>query len=489
MKLPILSRMPLSYLPRTIDTLEQAVRERTAMLEHEVQERRKAEMLQRVLFQIAELSLLADDIQKKFQRINEIIGQLIQVPNFMIAMFHDDLQEFSVEYFVDEFDKDLGNIRFPLGRGIASYVVKQRQAQLIQRPRLQELIDAGEIKMVGNFTVPYSWMGAPLLAEGVLQGVIIIQSYSEAVVYNDFDLELIGFVANQIAAFFARIRADEDIRNARLKLEQQNETLNQALHSLKTAQTELVEQEKLASLGRLVAGVAHEINTPLGICVTATSHMVEELSLVRKEFKENALDEESLEAFFATLEHSLRIMTTNSQRGAALVKSFKQVAVDQSSESMRDFDLRPYIDEILLSLQPKLKGKNFRITIEIPNGILMNTYAGAVSQVITNMLMNSLTHGFDGMTEGQITMQAHVDNATLHFLYADNGVGMEAEALEKLFEPFYTTKRGQGGSGLGAHIVYNLVTGPLGGSIKVSSTPGQGLQYSLRLPVQRAQKA
>lgn len=465
----------------SVDRLEQAVRERTAMLEREIEERRKAETLQRALYQIAELSALASGDDKKFMRLHAIISQLVKVPNFMVAVYHPDTAEFSIEYLIDEVNQISTINRFPLGAGITSYVVKQKQAVLINRDRLDQLIASGEIRAVGKIA-SYSWMGAPLLVNDRLYGVIIIQSYSAELIYTKTDLDLIAFVASHVATALARITADEDIRSAKIQLEQQNEILNLTLDTLQSAQTELVSQERLASLGALVAGVAHEINTPLGICVTATSHMVEELGLLKKQLEADQLSKASLTEFVGIFDQSLRIMTTNSQRGAALVRSFKQVAVDQSSENIRDFDLHVYLHEVLFSLQPKLKSKKIRVDIHCPADIQMRTYPGALSQIITNMLMNSLIHGFEGRDRGCIDMMVEVDNSNVVITYSDDGVGMDSAALEKLFEPFYTTKRGQGGSGLGTHIVYNLVTGPLGGSIRAISAPGQGLRYLMRIP-------
>lgn len=466
----------------SVDRLEQAVRERTLMLEHEIEERKKAETLQRVLFQIAELSVQASEDDRKFSRLHEIISQLVPSKNFMVALFHEDSQEFSIEYSVDEVDGNsaLGK-RFPLGSGMTSYVIQNRQTQLINRAQLLEMIDNGTILALGSLAV-YSWIGAPLIVGDAVYGVIILQSYDAAVTYSEADKDLIAFVAHHVAAAFARMKADENNRVAKEQLKLQNDALNQMLTALKKAQKELVDQDRLASLGRLVAGVAHEINTPLGICVTAASHIVEELALVRKELEQERLDESGLNAFFDVLDQSLRILMTNCLRGAALVRSFKQVAVDQSSESIREFDLRAYLDEVLLSLQPKLKGHQYKVQIDCPPGILMRTYPGAVSQILTNMLTNSLMHGFEGRDEGHILIRAHAEQDNVHMRYADDGVGMSQAALEKLFEPFYTTKRGQGGSGLGAHISYNLVTGPLGGTLNASSSPGQGLTYEMQFP-------
>jgi signal transduction histidine kinase len=268
-------------------------------------------------------------------------------------------------------------------------------------------------------------------------------------------------------------------------LEEQNAALNTALTQLQQAQGELVRQEKLASLGRLVAGVAHEINTPLGICVTATSHLVEELRLTREELGAGEMTEDSLNGFLDIVDQSLRIMTTNTQRAAALVRSFKQVAVDQSSDDIRSFNLRNYLNEVLLSLQPKLKGRPVKVEVDCPADLVLESYPGAVSQIVTNMLMNSLVHGFEHEQKGQIAIRAALEGEVVSLSYADDGAGMDRDTLDKLFDPFFTTKRGNGGSGLGAHILYNLVTGPLGGSVQVESAPGEGLRYALSFPRSR----
>jgi len=242
--------------------------------------------------------------------------------------------------------------------------------------------------------------------------------------------------------------------------------------------------------------VAHEINTPLGICVTATSHLVQELKLTREELAAGEMTEDSLGSFFDIVDQSLRILTTNTQRAASLVRSFKQVAVDQSSGDIRSFNLLAYLNEVLLSLQPKLKGRPVKVEVDCPKDLVLDSYAGAVSQIVTNMVMNSLVHGFEPGRDrrdqvGKITVRAALEaDDWVVFDYADDGAGMDKDTLDKLFDPFFTTKRGTGGSGLGAHILYNLVTGALGGTVRVESAPGEGLRYHLRFPrSQRKQKA
>jgi signal transduction histidine kinase len=165
-----------------------------------------------------------------------------------------------------------------------------------------------------------------------------------------------------------------------------------------------------------------------------------------------------------------------------LVRSFKQVAVDQTSDNVRSFNLRKYLDEVLLSLQPKLKGKPIEVAVDCPADIQMESFPGAVSQIVTNMVVNSLVHGFGEGQSGSIKIKGKLEDGHVHLDYSDDGIGMDQATLVQLFDPFFTTKRGSGGSGLGAHILYNLVTGPLGGTVKVVSAPGMGLHYSLRFP-------
>ena len=467
---------------QSMDRLERAVAERTSQLQHEVAERRRAENIQRALYELANLSATATGGSRLNMRLHQIISELVPAQNFLMALYHPDTREISVPYFVDEKDVQAPVKRFDFGIGMSSYILQRKQAMLLDRDALNALIASGELEHpLGSVDIA-SWMGAPMLLGDTAYGVIIVQSYDDSVIYTQADLDILAFMASHVAVAIARMRAESEIRRAKEALEEQNAALESALTSLKDAQGELVRQEKLASLGRLVAGVAHEINTPLGICVTATSHLVEELKLTREDMAAGTLDEDGLKQFFDIIDQSLRIMTTNTQRAAALVRSFKQVAVDQSSDDIRSFNLRKYLDEVLLSLQPKLKGKPITIAIDCDEHINMASFPGAVSQIVTNMVVNSLVHGFEEGQPGKIRISGKVDGDFVDFDYSDDGAGMDTSTLTQLFDPFFTTKRGSGGSGLGAHILYNLVTGALGGTVKVVSAPGMGLHYKLRFP-------
>jgi signal transduction histidine kinase len=475
---------------QSMDRLERAVQERTRALAREVAERRRAEQIQHALYQIADLSASAIEPEALALNLHRIVGELMVAKNFLIALAHPASNELSVPYYADEKDSYTPNQRFPIGADMVSHVLQTRQAQLHDAGSVARLRAAGKVsEPLGHIDIA-SWIGAPMLAHDQAYGVLVVQSYDPAVVYTKTELDLLAFIASHVAVAIARMQADRAVRKAKESLEQQNAALAQALHQLKEAQSELVRQEKLASLGQMVAGVAHEINTPLGICVTATSHLVQELKLTREELAEGTMTEDSLATFFDVVDQSLRIMTTNTQRAASLVRSFKQVAVDQSSDDIRNFKLGPYLNEVLLSLQPKLKGRPVKVEVTCPPELALDSFPGAVSQIVTNMVVNSLMHGFERVGDeergGHIHIRAALDgDGMVAFEYGDDGAGMDAETLAKLFDPFFTTKRGTGGSGLGGHILFNLVTGALGGTLRVESSPGQGLRYFLRFPQTR----
>lgn len=265
-------------------------------------------------------------------------------------------------------------------------------------------------------------------------------------------------------------------------LEQANQELSLTLEQLREAQGQLVEAEKMSSLGGLVAGVAHEINTPIGICLTAASGIQDDLEKLKTRYQAGRMSENDFTGFLVMADEAMSILISNNQRASQLIQSFKQVAVDQSSEECRRFALKAYIEEILFSLRPRLKRTRHQIALSCEDGIEMKSYPGALSQVLTNLVMNSLLHGFDGIEQGLIQIDVVQQDQSLTLTYRDNGVGMDEQGLQKIFEPFYTTRRGNGGSGLGAHLVYNLVTQKLRGSIHCTSAKGQGVCFVLRLP-------
>ncbi|MEH6627804.1 MAG: ATP-binding protein [Motiliproteus sp.] len=267
------------------------------------------------------------------------------------------------------------------------------------------------------------------------------------------------------------------------QLESSNQNLGETLEHLKETQTQLVEAKKMAALGGLVAGVAHEINTPLGNCLTAASLLHDEAALLDRKIRSTGLTKKDLYDYNQLTHESLQIILNNADRAAQLVQNFKQVAVDQGSEEKCTFSLREYIDEVLLSLQSELNKGQHQVRIEGHESLRIDSFPGAFSQILTNLIMNSLLHAFKPDQTGKILIRFVCHDQWLQLEYRDNGRGMSDEQLAKVFDPFYTTKRNIGGIGLGAHIIYNLVTQRLQGRIRCESCPVQGVRFLIELPM------
>ncbi len=290
--------------------------------------------------------------------------------------------------------------------------------------------------------------------------------------------------------------AEESLRELNEKLEQRveartaelqeaNRALQESLEILRKAQEQLVQSEKMAALGGLVAGVAHEINTPVGVGVTAASYLYEKTLGIKQHYDNGTMKRSELEKYLEMATESTEMILVNLQRAADQVKGFKQVAVDQTSDEKRRFRLKNYIDGVLLSLHPKLRRTKHSMQVACPEELEFESYPGAFSQIITNLVINSLIHGFEHIEQGSISLDVTLDGDMLELYYKDDGRGMTKEEASKVFEPFYTTKRAKGGTGLGLHIVYNVVTQRLEGTIRCESVPGEGTSFLIRIPMRK----
>lgn len=275
-----------------------------------------------------------------------------------------------------------------------------------------------------------------------------------------------------------------ELEAAKNKAEKASRALQSSLDDLRRTQADLVESEKMASLGSLVAGIAHEINTPVGIAVTATSLMQDHLNTLHAAYENGALEESVFETFLRNAVQTVEMVSVNLRRASELISSFKRVAVDQSNGEIRPILLREYVETVLFSLQPRLRRTQVRTLLEIPETVMLRTVPGAISQVLSNLLMNAIVHGFeDGEASGTIRITARsLPQGRVEIVVEDDGAGVPEEHLRRIMEPFFTTRRGKGGTGLGLHIVYNLVTSVLRGTINYSSAPRQGLTVVIRIP-------
>jgi PAS domain S-box-containing protein len=277
-----------------------------------------------------------------------------------------------------------------------------------------------------------------------------------------------------------RKRAEEELQRHREHLE---ELVSERTRELRQAMEQLLQTEKLAALGNLVAGVAHELNTPLGNSRVVASLLAEELRGFAAAVDSGSLRRSQVDRFLGRGREAVELLERNSARAADLIGHFKQVAVDQSSARRRVFDLRQTVEEMLSALRLSFKHSPHRIDVDIPAGLLLDSYPGPLEQVIANLVSNAVSHGLADIAGGRILLQATAVGETQVLLCCrDDGVGMPSATLKRIFEPFFTTRLGQGGSGLGLYIAYNLVTGVLGGTIEVESTPGVGSSFTLNLP-------
>lgn len=276
--------------------------------------------------------------------------------------------------------------------------------------------------------------------------------------------------------------------NAQLeqRVSERTSALESAIDDLHRTQGELVRSEKLAGLGSLVAGVAHELNTPIGNAVIVASTLSDQQRRFVEEMNAG-LRRSSLTRFVGEVQESIDVMERNLRRAAELIISFKQVAVDQSSHQRRPFDLREILHELTLTLSPTLRRAGVMFTHDLPAGVMLDSYPGPLSQVIMNVVNNAVVHAFAQQADPRIEAHGQVDHGQLTLTLTDNGCGIPPENLSRVFDPFFTTKLGRGGSGLGMHIVYSLVTELLGGSVHLDSTVGQGTTVTLRIPLKAPQ--
>jgi len=272
------------------------------------------------------------------------------------------------------------------------------------------------------------------------------------------------------------------VLNQSRNLEKANNELSRTLNILKETQEKLIQSEKMSAMGKLVAGFSHEINTPIGISVTAASHLDKITKELSDLYSMQNMKKSDFENYLKTATEISEMILNNLKKAHELIGGFKQVAVDQSTEERRLFNVKEYMDQILLSLKPALKKTDLNIDVNCPDNLELLSYPGVFYQIVTNFIMNSIIHGYDKGQKGNIAIDISVENNNARLTYSDDGKGISPAIINKIFDPFFTTRRGQGGTGLGLHIVYNLVSQKLNGSIKCTSIPGKGVVFMVLFP-------
>src|SRR6195256_4607753 len=334
-----------------------------------------------------------------------------------------------------------------------------------------------------------------ILTAGVLIGLSIrlplqqIMTAMYAITSGDYDSKVqgtaaqdeIGAMARAVEVFrenaIAKREADNELRASKEKAES-------ALLELNAAQQNLIDAERLAALGGLVAGVAHEVNNPIGISLTVASSFARRADMFEAELRsETPLRRSQLEDFVRTCQDAAQQLVANLHRAGELIQSFKQVAVDRSHAERRQFSLSEATDQIIASLRPVLKKAAITLSVDVPEGLVIDGYPGSYGQILTNLFLNAANHAFPDGSSGTISISARPRGSDdVEIIFADNGAGMTPDVQRQAFDPFFTTRRNEGGTGLGLHIVYNLVTQQLGGRMMLDSRLGQGTTFRIIMP-------
>src|SRR5690349_16183058 len=333
-----------------------------------------------------------------------------------------------------------------------------------------------------------------ILSAGVMIALSIrlplqqIMTAMRAITLGDLDREVqgtkardeVGAMARAVEVFrenaIAKRQTEDELRASKEKAES-------ALIELNTAQQNLIDAERLAALGGLVAGVAHEVNNPIGISLTVASSFARRAEMFENELKTEQLRRSKLEEFVRASRDASQQLVANLQRAGELIQSFKQVAVDRSHAERRQFVLNEATDQIIASLKPVLKRAPIALNVDVPEGLLIDGYPGSYGQILTNLFLNAANHAFADGRAGTISITARPRGADdIEIIFADNGAGMSPDVQRQAFDPFFTTRRNEGGTGLGLHIVYNLVTQQLGGRMMLESRVGQGTTFRIIMP-------
>jgi signal transduction histidine kinase len=423
--------------------------------------------------------------------VHRHLKTLVYAENFFVVVLDEARGVLVFEYFADQYDRDESPIPFVQGGlegSLSAFVVA---AGRVVRGTSEELLSqAGHSdRLQDQHFGPraHDWLGVPMIVANEVLGAVVIQSYEPTIRFQDGDPSILTMLAESLGAALHRRRVRESLERTVLErtaqLEAAKQAAERALAELQAAQAQLVQAEKMASLGQLVAGVAHEANTPLGVALTANSHLQHQLQQLQQSFALGQLKPAALDAFLRSADEAAQMVTRNLERAARLIQNFKQVSVDRTSDGRRRFGLAAFLDELLGSISSLWRKRAIVVEVDCPADIEVDSFPGALGQVLTNLLQNAVMHAFEGERAGSIRITCRSkDGATAEIDVCDDGGGIDARHLERIFEPFFTTKRNQGGTGLGLHIVYNLVTQKLGGSISVQSEAGNGSRFLLRFP-------
>ncbi|BAZ44716.1 multi-sensor signal transduction multi-kinase [Chondrocystis sp. NIES-4102] len=363
-----------------------------------------------------------------------------------------------------------------LARSIVNYVWRTRENVVIaDATRQTQFVNDLYLEQYK----PRSIICTPLIDRAHLTGVVYLENNLATNTFTAKKLKMVQMLSGLAAIAISHARLYNSLEQ---KVTQRTQELSTTLKNLQTTQQQLIESEKMAALGNLVAGVAHEINTPIGNSVTAASTLADETNIFNDQVITGQLKRSSLNNYLNLATEASEIILSNLQRAGELIHSFKQVAVDRTSLDIRSFALKPYLEEIFITLEPQLKKTPHQVIITGDSNIVIKSCPGVFAQIITNLITNSLIHAYPTNKAGKICLDIAQQSKEIIIKYQDDGCGISRDQLKSIFEPFFTTARERGGCGLGLHIVYNLVKQKLKGSIQVKSEVNLGTIFIISIP-------
>ena len=416
-----------------------------------------------------------------FNRITELLGHSVNADYCFIAIADTaTMQATTLATYAG--GKLIENFSYPLEHSPCEQVMCDRDS--VYPTQVAELFPKDVLLTQMGIE---GYIGASLKdSDNQLLG-ILVALFTQPIEEPDPIHTIFQLFSGRVAAEIARTQKADELELLNLQLEQRvkerTHELEQAMQELQLSQKRLIDQEKFASLGSLVAGVAHEVNTPLGVGITSASMIRATLEQLTAEVSNQSLTESAMNQALGELTQNTKILEQNLSRAARLVKNFKRVAVDNANLDRCRIDLNELVDAVLSSLHPETKKYPLQFEISIPPEICFESYPGDLTQLLTNLIINSLQHGLKTQQKGRISLDAKQQDNHLTLRYEDNGGGIEPDHLDKIFDPFFTTRRGQGGSGLGLNIVYNIVTQKLNGEISHYRPEQGGCGFSIRFPV------
>jgi signal transduction histidine kinase len=438
---------------------------------------------------------LAYDVEKsnkpanQYAEIHSVLKNIMYAQNFFIVTLNSNGTILNFDYAVDEFDEVYRPISLEEGvlqGSLSAYVVKSCKMIRGNSTQLFKDIMGFDTTLREFGEEAYDWIGVPLAKGKEVYGAIVVQSYDKLITFEEGDPNLLTVIAeaitNSLQRKQLRKKLEQTVAQRTLELENSNHQLELNINELKSMQKQLIEAEKQASLGRLVTGIAHELNTPLGVSITATSMISDDTNKLANELASGTLTKTGLSTLLHSLLSSSELLARNIDKAAMLIDRFKDIASIQHADDLSSFNFKELIDNIK-NHQPIMSNNlSYQLDIDCPNKLWVHSYPKLIKKIIIQLIDNSIRHGFSKCSNGQINICIEQVDKNIVMHYADDGVGFAPSLIRTIFDPFVTTNRFGGNVGIGLHMVSNIVTQSLKGTLHLEGKPAQGFHLQIKFP-------